>query len=252
MATNRQVQKPSPRLNPFAFPSDTTCRFALLIVFVAVTSSYIYIGLSFAFPSELKRDEESIRACLQEADQKLDPADLNPFVQALTGYLQPLASRLISWAIAGIAVVLGLATVIYWIYPTWKIQKDKLEPLKAEEVPDVANDLAELCRGAGLSRHPVFLWNPLHCAVGGLAFGRIGYYCIALSGGLVLLFYTDRAAFRAILRHELAHLRNQDINKTYFAVAVWWAFVVAALLPYVVSFYWRDNLAEILVRIVFI
>ena len=31
--------------------------------------------------------------------------------------------------------------------------------------------------------------------------------------------------------HELGHIRNRDIDQTYLAVAVWWAFVVAALLP---------------------
>ena len=31
--------------------------------------------------------------------------------------------------------------------------------------------------------------------------------------------------------HKLAHLRNGDVNKIYFTWAIWWAFVVAVLLP---------------------
>jgi len=42
--------------------------------------------------------------------------------------------------------------------------------------------------------------------------------------------------FRAIMRHELAHLRNGDIDKTYFSVAIWWAFVITALVPFAASF----------------
>jgi Zn-dependent protease with chaperone function len=48
----------------------------------------------------------------------------------------------------------------------------------------------------------------------------------------VTLFSTDRASFRAIVLHELAHLRNADVNKTYFAIATWWAFVIVALVPF--------------------
>jgi hypothetical protein len=35
--------------------------------------------------------------------------------------------------------------------------------------------------------------------------------------------------------HELAHLRNADVTKTYFTLAIWWAFVVAALVPFAVT-----------------
>ena len=35
----------------------------------------------------------------------------------------------------------------------------------------------------------------------------------------------------AIVLHELGHIRNRDIDQTYLAIAIWWAFVVAALLP---------------------
>ncbi len=48
------------------------------------------------------------------------------------------------------------------------------------------------------------------------------------------LFSKDRVRFRAIVLHELAHLRNADVNKTYFALATWWAFVIVALVPFAV------------------
>jgi Zn-dependent protease with chaperone function len=242
MATHAQAEISLPRLNPFAFPSDTTFRFVLLIVFVTVTTVYIYTGLAFAFPSEFKQAEERITECVVEAYRKLEPRDLDPFMEALSGCLQPLVPSLTRWTVGGIAIVLALATVIYWIYPVWKIRIGKLVPLGAEDAPDVVSELAVLCREAGLARHPTFVWNPLTGPVGSLAFGRIGRYYVALSGGLVVLFYIDRPAFRAIVLHELAHLANRDVNKTYLAVAIWWAFLLAALFPYVVSLSWRENL----------
>ena len=39
------------------------------------------------------------------------------------------------------------------------------------------------------------------------------------------------AAFDAVILHELAHIKNRDIDQTYLALAIWRAFVVAALLP---------------------
>src|SRR5439155_7766392 len=68
----------------------------------------------------------------------------------------------------------------------------------------------------------------------GLAFGRLGRYYVALTGGLVTQFYTDRPAFRARLLHELAHLKNADVDKTYFSVAILPAFLVTAFLPFAV------------------
>ena len=48
-------------------------------------------------------------------------------------------------------------------------------------------------------------------------------------------FYTDQPAFRAVLLHELAHLRNGDVDKTYLTLAIWRAFVAGALIPFALS-----------------
>ena len=136
------------RLNPFAFPSDTTFRFALLIVFVTATSIYIYTGLPFGYPSELHDRENQIRKCFQASHQVLDPANLDLFVSALSGCLQPLTSNMILWTMGGITIVLGLAVLIYWNYPTFKIRKNKLIPLCNEDLPEIVNDLTEFCQEA--------------------------------------------------------------------------------------------------------
>lgn len=45
---------------------------------------------------------------------------------------------------------------------------------------------------------------------------------------------TDPSAFRAVMLHELAHLRNRDVDKTYFTIGIWRAFVVVALIPFLI------------------
>lgn len=131
----------------------------------------------------------------------------------------------------GVALLLIVAGGIYLAFPTWKRWRKRLVPLPPEDLPDVTAELANLRREARLARQPAFVWNPLNPMSEGLAFGRLGRYSLALTGGLVKQFYTDLPAFRAVIRHELAHLRNVDVDKTYFSIAVWWAFVITVLVP---------------------
>ncbi len=91
--------------------------------------------------------------------------------------------------------------------------------------------LINLSHEAGLSRVPLFLTNILASTNEATAFGHLGRYYVHLNYGLLNQFTTDRAVFRRIVLHELSHIRNRDINKTYFTVAIGWAFALVALLP---------------------
>ncbi|MFQ6013947.1 MAG: M48 family metalloprotease [Anaerolineae bacterium] len=234
MATDSQTGARAPRLNPFVFPSSTDFRFALLIVSVLGASAFIYNWVYFDFPANREHALSTYVRCW-DAASAAHPTD--PFAQnvAFNQCIAPVDRIQAAWIIGGVALLLIVAGLIYWFLPARKIWRSRLVPLSAEDAPDVVAYLADLCREAGLSRPPVFVWNPLNPASSGLAFGRLGRYYVALTGGLVTQFYTNRPAFRAVMLHELAHLRNGDVNKTYFTVAIWQAFVVAALLPLIVS-----------------
>src|SRR5205823_4879351 len=56
---------------------------------------------------------------------------------------------------------------------------------------------------------------------------------VQLDAALVDTFATDPAAFRAVVLHELAHLRNRDVDVTYLTIAIWRSFVALAVLPLV-------------------
>ena len=184
---------------------------------------YIYVSC----PVVLQSSNRAIQALLTQNTSAFlaTTNDLGscavPYQRILTAYM-----------IGGVVLVGAVAVVIYWLFPIWNLWRGKLVPLSVEDSPELMTYLIALCREAQLTRQPSFVCNPFNRTVTGLAFGRIGRYYIALSGGLITLFSTDRPSFRIIVLHELAHLRNADVNKTYFAIASWWAFVLVALVPF--------------------
>ena len=54
---------------------------------------------------------------------------------------------------------------------------------------------------------------------------------VVIGGGAVVAAVKKPADFDAVILHELAHIKNRDIDQTYLALAIRRAFVVAALLP---------------------
>jgi len=200
MTNDAEGGKQPPRLNPFAFPSDTDFRFVLLIALVLVSSLYIYWQLN-PIPIEQIPTQCELGVGYRDC--------MAPFTRVI-GW----------WLIGGVILVLAVAGGIYWLFPTWKLWRNKLVPLTAEDAPEMVVYLADLCHKVGLAKPPAFVLNPLSSGTDGLAFGRLGRYYVVLNGGLVTKFRTDQAAFRATLLHELAHLVNADVNKTYCYLVV--------------------------------
>ncbi|MGD8405201.1 MAG: M48 family metalloprotease [Anaerolineales bacterium] len=234
MSTNSQSGNRSSRLNPFVFPSDTDFRFVLLIVSVIGVSLIIYQLLYNTIPGVLARSLETQARCKEKA-MSVYPYNVLAQRDAFEQCMVP-ADRVRALGVFGAVVILFIvAGFIYWLIPTWKMWRSHLQPLSAEDAPEVLVYLAELCQEVKIDPMPIFVWNPLDPTRNGQAFGRWGRYYISLTGGLVAQFFTDRAAFRAVMLHEISHLRNGDVNKTYFSVAIWQAFVAVALVPFVIG-----------------
>jgi hypothetical protein len=247
MATHPSGGIRAPRLNPFAFPPDTSLRFALLIVFVVCGSLSLHGELWSVFHSDRYR---STRTSVLAFVGNLNIQDLSDFTAAskfaedLAQRVQPFERDIVRWKMSGVVLTLTLATAIYWFLPAWEIRRKRLQPLSPQDEPEMTAYLERLCRKAGLSRIPTFMWNPLELlsmdqVSDAKAFGCLGRYYVRLTGGLVLMFDMDQPAFRARVLHELAHLRNADVNKTWFTVALLCAFVVTAILPSIASLLWH-------------
>ena len=246
MSTENAPAARPPRLNPFSFPSDTDFHFVLLIATVVGVSMFYYQLILLRIPFISQRWQATQGACMervfgQQIEDFRTALDMN-LVNHYLDCTRPVQVEKAAWVGGGVLLLLATATIIYWLFPIWKMRHDYLASLSAEDAPEVVTYLAELCQEVALSRPPTFLWNPLSTASSGVAFGRRGRYYVALSGGLISQFYTDRPAFRAMLLHELAHLKNADIDKTYFAVAVWQAFLLVVFLPFVITAVFGDFL----------
>ena len=206
MAAQSEAGSSRPRLNPFLFPSDTDFRFVLLIVSVVGASLVLYSLMFETIPatSEYRRHRyEQCSTAIDPSDRSGSVADWFDRLSLHGDCVAPVDRAQSGWMLGGAVLLLALAGALYWTSPGRKLRRERWVPLTSQDAPEVVADLAELCRTAELRAPPTFVWNPLNSRSSGLAFGRLGRYYVALTGGLVAQFYTDRPAFRAVVLHEL-------------------------------------------------
>jgi Zn-dependent protease with chaperone function len=224
----------APRLNPFAFPSDTDFRFVLLIISVLSATVLLYSLLYDVLPPTAEYKRAEYARCVDEARAAHPGQSLVAQMGQLLVHSECTARTdavQAGFMLGGLVLVAALALGAYWLSPGRVLRSRRLEMLPVEDASDLLDYLENLCRETGLSCPPQFVSNPLDRSTSGLAFGRRGRYYVGLGGGLVDRFYTDRDIFRAVVLHELAHLRNGDVDKAYATVATWHAFLIAALAP---------------------
>ena len=151
-----------PRLNPFAFPSDTTLRFVLLATFVVCGSGLLYgefrgatepaIECASRVWSELSKLNMSSPA---DADRNaaIIQQDIVPLLAHCTELLRPVAI----WRISGMLLSILITATIYYFYPIWLLKKDRLEPISASELPELVHELRRLVDASRLPDPPTFV-----------------------------------------------------------------------------------------------
>jgi Zn-dependent protease with chaperone function len=232
--------RPAPRPNPFAFPSETAFRFALLVAAVLGATLYVWNWIWTVWGAGASEASTRALACAREAQEGAFAAGGDPLAFArvsdtFTACVQSTYAEATWWMLGGVGLVLVVTAALTLLWPYVKERRSGFRPLEATDAPEVLATLGELSREAGLSSEPRWLWNPLNPAPTGLAFGHPGRYRVALTGGLVVRHTADPDGFRAIVRHELAHIRNRDVALTYATLALWYAFLAASVAPFLVT-----------------
>lgn len=233
---------PKPRLNPFAFPTDTDFRLLLLVAMIISSGLFIYNWIYLGLPQA--QSDISIYSRCQHLAQIAYPSDSLASSEFFERCRAPVEHVKALWMLGGVSSVLVLAVALYLIGPPIKLRRQGLVPIASDDAPEAVIELRGLCVKAGLRSEPRFVWNPLNGSPVGLAFGRRGRYYVALGGGLMVRSYVDPRGFDAVVLHELAHLANRDVDKTYLAMSLWQAFVVLALVPLLVSIVLQPTLGS--------
>ncbi|MFI6170466.1 M56 family metallopeptidase [Nocardia sp. NPDC051052] len=139
------------------------------------------------------------------------------------------------WMLIGAVAVVVVATAIYLLWPMWRRRHSRLLPIDLSSTDELAGQLRDLVAVAGLRKTPGFAIDPRSDTVGAVVFGRLANYTVCLDAGLVARSAAHPEVLRDVVLHELAHIRNRDVDITYATVAVWRAFLLCALLPYLVE-----------------
>ncbi|MGW5555844.1 M48 family metalloprotease [Micromonospora sp. NPDC003944] len=221
-----------------AAPSGTHLRFLLLITAALTTSAVILAIVYLSIPPHLQAHRTVFGQCepvlrgpagappptlVDNLDR--DTATIEAFVECTA----PATLAQTTWVGWALAAQVGLVLAVYGLHPWWVRRRGRLERLDADADPVLRDELADLLARIPLRRRPQWLLAPYSYGQSGQAYGLPWRPRIKLDVGLRLLLATDRPRFRAVVLHELAHLRNRDVGITYLTIAVWLVFVGTAL-----------------------
>ncbi|SCF23393.1 M48 family metalloprotease [Micromonospora chokoriensis] len=225
----------------------TDIRFATLMMAVLASSVVALTTVFLSLPATEQLNDDQVDPCLRGIAARVASLPTG-YDQAITGtYLmqqcvRPFFAAQATTVGVGLAGQIGLAGLLYALHPWWLARRRRLAPLPADGNADVLADLAMLSRQAGLPHQPTWLLAPYAATHGGQAFGLPRCRRVALDVGLLVRFDIDRPGFRAVIRHELAHLRNRDVDQAYLTIAIWWSFALLALAPFLVLSLFPDLL----------
>ncbi|MCK7625869.1 M56 family metallopeptidase [Streptomyces sp. RS10V-4] len=220
--------------HPFRMPSGTSLRFALLIL---STSTAMAVALGgavstaayFGLGGGVDGLADALRCTAEHfPDTAADPGRLSricPLPDLGSGTAVELPALAALWLAVG---------AVYWLLPAYRVRRRRLRPLP-DTLTGIRSTLAELVALAGLRCRVRFVADWRDPAPTGLAFGRVGRRQVMLSGGLLQLHRQDPEAFRAIVLHELAHLRNRDVDIAFLTLICQRLFVTALALPMAVT-----------------
>ena len=222
---------PPRRLNPFAFPPETNVRFVLLIAAALALAVRLATVMRYAiFADAVNPFAEPVT--LPSPDL---PGDVY-LAQAQLAYSKLAVQAFSSLGLPAFLVTLTfiITFALYLWHPSQVRRRGKLTALTPERDPLVHERVQSLAKIADIPP-PIIETNNSMREGNGQAFGLHGHYSIRLDGGLRQAARSQPETFRAIVLHELAHIANSDINRTYFSQALWLAVITAVLLPLTLS-----------------
>lgn len=226
------------RLNPFVFPSETNLRFTLLVVAALMLTSDLadFMGVATGVIKDIP------------APSAIDLSTSASVEQNIVEWNQALSQALWAAAVPSVAmlVVLGVAALIYRSHPGRIRRANNLRLMTRGEDAKLVDAVQALASLSGVSPAPSLEVAAGSRSTDGQAFGLPKHYALRLGGRLRLLLRQSPDTFRAIILHELAHIANGDLARTYFAQAIWTAIVFLGVIPVIIfmAFRFIQGMAE--------
>ncbi|MEE1751195.1 M48 family metalloprotease [Streptomyces sp. SP18CS02] len=232
----RQAPVPSAP-EPGTLPAGTTLRFLILVVAMAVATLKMLSGVLRPYPARDVR-------FLCEFAAGYDP-NSNLFDNVVRSNAQAEAIKECAkgapvtpewYGLGGSAVVLLAAVAVYFLLPRWKRLRRGLVPLQGRDPHgEIRAELTRVAGAAGVHPLPDLVVDLTALDAGAVVFGRAGRRTLCLNNGLLNARRSDPARFRAVVLHELTHLRHRDVDIAYAVTALWWAFLVLATVPFTLA-----------------
>jgi len=220
----------APRSAGRALPSGTFAAFVLLIGVALAAAAGFHPALFDLVSVQGNGNSAGYERCIQAefppSGHTVTPAQMARACAGTQGTQDLRAGILLCFG-----TMILLTAIQYAAGPAWRIRRRRLRPVDQAMYPELAGELERLREPALGDGHVEFLIDIVNPAVDGLAFGRRKRPYVVLSRGMVALFGADRAAFRAIVLHELAHVRNRDLGVTAVTLALWRSFVIVVMVP---------------------
>ena len=211
----------SAAVSPFALPAETDLRFVLLVAAVLATALLLdHVAYSAVHDPAY---QQAVSACRSR--------DADPL--AVAACLAPEDRLTAVWMLFGLACVAGAGVVVYlWVLPSWWLRGNDIKPYGTTD-PSLAEAIGEYSDAVGISRPRLFLRQSRVPSAVALAVRRRP--ALVLNLGLLLQFRLDPPSFRAVVLHELAHIRNGDVGRTFVALALVVALGLVAGVPYLMA-----------------
>lgn len=217
------------------FGAPTTLRFALLALLFVAAGAGLSVQIIGAVPGLV----ENGWGCLladghnPESGTVLGTPEASVEGSSLAA-LRACEERYVThteWVPFAVVSVLVLAAAVLYRALSWWMGRRLLEVEQVDPDGRLRRDLDDLVAVAGLGVPVRFAIVPGMLRSGAAVFGTRRRPVVRVTSGLTVVHRADPDRFRAIVLHELAHIRNGDIPVFYATLALWRVFLVAVLLP---------------------
>ncbi len=215
-----------PRLNPFALPVETDARFGLLITAVPLAVLSLAMGvlpLFYAGEPRTNTYKDLVATSLGWLG-----CDINEPTSCDAETWASAEATAVVWLLSSVVICPGGLIALAFALAGWRynghvgrvVRKSRARQAVANRDVALLGAVEKLAGESGLAHPPTLYVGPAG-AMDGQAFGSKRAPRLRLGPGLRLLRVKAPDRFRAIVLHELGHIANGDVERAYWAEALW-------------------------------